>query len=145
MVEPCGSTYFRSRKHMITFNYKVGSFSTTRSCLASHNTSFRRSMFGVIVVRLSLTQCHFPGKLPSIISDSFSRPYFFLSTLDTAMDSPDHQSQAGDAETPGQKQARLRRERREAKIKAGGSSRLEKITNVSGRQNLPGMLPKGSI
>ena len=42
------------------------------------------------------------------------------------------------AETPGQKQARLRRERREAKIKAEGTSRLEKITKVSGRQNLPG-------
>lgn len=30
-------------------------------------------------------------------------------------------------------QARLRKERREAKIKAGGSSRLEKITGVGGR------------
>lgn len=54
------------------------------------------------------------------------------------MDSPESQTLGGDAETPGQKQARLRRERREAKIKAGGSARLEKITNVSGRQNLPG-------
>jgi len=48
------------------------------------------------------------------------------------------QTGAEDGETPTQKQARLRRERREAKIKAGGTSRLEKITNVSGRQNLPG-------
>ena len=56
------------------------------------------------------------------------------------MDSPEPQSQGGDAETPGQKQARLRRERREAKIKAGGSARLEKITNVSGRERLPGTL-----
>ena len=37
------------------------------------------------------------------------------------------------AETPTQQQARLRRERREAKIKAGGSARLEKITQLSGR------------
>ena len=37
------------------------------------------------------------------------------------------------------KQARLRRERREAKIKAGGSARLEKITNLSGRPIEPGM------
>ena len=54
------------------------------------------------------------------------------------MDNPESPLPAGHAETPGQKQARLRRERREAKIKAGGSARLEKITNVSGRQNLPG-------
>ena len=57
------------------------------------------------------------------------------------MDNSELQAQGGDAETPTQKQARLRRERREAKIKAGGSARLEKITNLSGRQNLPGMLP----
>lgn len=36
-------------------------------------------------------------------------------------------------ESPAQKQARLRRERREAKIKAGGSTRLDKITQLSGR------------
>ena len=36
-------------------------------------------------------------------------------------------------ESPAQKQARLRRERREAKIKAGGSARLEQITQLSGR------------
>lgn len=36
-------------------------------------------------------------------------------------------------ESPAQKQARLRRERREAKIKAGGSARLDKITKLSGR------------
>ena len=56
------------------------------------------------------------------------------------MDSPEPQAQGVDAETPTQKQTRLRRERREAKIKAGGSARLEKITNLSGRQNLPGTL-----
>ena len=54
------------------------------------------------------------------------------------MESPLSQPQGTDAETPGQKQARLRRERREAKLKAEGTSRLQKITNVSGRQNLPG-------
>ena len=36
-------------------------------------------------------------------------------------------------ETAAQRQARIRRERREAKIKAGGSARLDKITSVSGR------------
>ncbi|KAI1909928.1 hypothetical protein LOZ39_004268 [Ophidiomyces ophidiicola] len=36
-------------------------------------------------------------------------------------------------ESPAQRAARLRRERREAKIKAGGSARLEKITSLSGR------------
>lgn len=48
-------------------------------------------------------------------------------------------SAQGDAgETPTQRQARLRRERREAKLKDEGTSRLEKISKVSGRQNLPG-------
>ena len=42
-------------------------------------------------------------------------------------------------ESATQKQARLRRERREAKIKAGGSSRLDKITQLSGRPAEPGM------
>ncbi|KAL3477127.1 hypothetical protein BJX99DRAFT_226724 [Aspergillus californicus] len=36
-------------------------------------------------------------------------------------------------ESPAQRGARLRRERREAKIKEGGASRLDKITNLSGR------------
>ncbi|KAL4808389.1 hypothetical protein BDV18DRAFT_99183 [Aspergillus unguis] len=36
-------------------------------------------------------------------------------------------------ESPAQKAARLRRERREAKIKEGGASRLDKITSLSGR------------
>ena len=36
-------------------------------------------------------------------------------------------------ETPAQRQARIRREKREAKIKAGGSERLDKITALSGR------------
>ncbi|KAI9820651.1 MAG: hypothetical protein M1827_005020 [Pycnora praestabilis] len=36
-------------------------------------------------------------------------------------------------ESLAQQQARLRRERREAKIKAGGSARLNKITSLSGR------------
>ncbi|MCJ1320827.1 hypothetical protein MMC15_006168 [Xylographa vitiligo] len=36
-------------------------------------------------------------------------------------------------ESPSQTQARIRRERREAKIKAGGSARLDKITQLSGR------------
>jgi len=42
-------------------------------------------------------------------------------------------------ESPAQKQARIRRDRREAKIKAGGSARLEKITNLSGRPAEAGM------
>ena len=45
-------------------------------------------------------------------------------------------------ETPTQRQARLRRERREAKIKASGSSRLEKITQLSGRPTEPGTNPR---
>ncbi|KAL4936920.1 hypothetical protein BDV06DRAFT_204016 [Aspergillus oleicola] len=36
-------------------------------------------------------------------------------------------------ESPAQRSARLRRERREAKIREGGASRLDKITNLSGR------------
>ncbi|KAL2813180.1 hypothetical protein BDW59DRAFT_154955 [Aspergillus cavernicola] len=36
-------------------------------------------------------------------------------------------------ESPAQRAARLRRERREAKIKEGGASRLDKISNLSGR------------
>lgn len=36
-------------------------------------------------------------------------------------------------ETDNQRQARLRRERRNAKLKAGGSERLNKITSLSGR------------
>ena len=43
-----------------------------------------------------------------------------------------------DAESSAQKQARIRRERREAKIKAGGSARLDRITNLSGRPVEPG-------
>lgn len=35
-------------------------------------------------------------------------------------------------ETENQKQARLRRERRNAKIQAGGSARLDKITALNG-------------
>jgi hypothetical protein len=38
-------------------------------------------------------------------------------------------------ETPTQKQARLRRERRQAKIQAEGSSRLQAIAGLSGRQH----------
>ncbi|KAJ5972315.1 uncharacterized protein N7479_002233 [Penicillium vulpinum] len=36
-------------------------------------------------------------------------------------------------ESPAQRSARIRRERREAKIKEGGSARLDKITSLSGR------------
>jgi len=50
-----------------------------------------------------------------------------------------HSSSAGSDESPTQQQARLRRERREAKIKAGGSSRLDRITQVSGRPAEPGI------
>jgi GET complex subunit GET2 len=42
-------------------------------------------------------------------------------------------------ESPAQQAARLRRERREAKIKAGGSARLDKITSLSGRTPASGM------
>ena len=43
---------------------------------------------------------------------------------------------AANEESPAQQAARLRRERREAKIKAGGSARLDKITSLSGRTPL---------
>lgn len=45
-------------------------------------------------------------------------------------------------ESAAQKQVRLRRERREAKIKAGGSARLDKITSLTGRpQSAPAITP----
>ena len=54
------------------------------------------------------------------------------------MDTPEPQIPSYDSsESPTQKQARLRRERREAKIKSGGSSRLDKITQLSGRPAEP--------
>jgi hypothetical protein len=43
-------------------------------------------------------------------------------------------------ETPSQRQARIRREKREAKIKAGGAERLDKITALSGRTPETSML-----
>lgn len=43
-------------------------------------------------------------------------------------------------ESPAQQAARLRRERREAKIKAGGSARLDKITSLSGRTPASSMI-----
>lgn len=42
-------------------------------------------------------------------------------------------------ESPAQQAARLRRERREAKIKDGGTARLDKITSMSGRTTASGM------
>ncbi|KAL8674718.1 MAG: hypothetical protein Q9168_000876 [Polycauliona sp. 1 TL-2023] len=49
------------------------------------------------------------------------------------MEGSQSQASAPGNESPAQEQARLRRERREAKIKAGGSTRLDKITQLSGR------------
>lgn len=48
------------------------------------------------------------------------------------MDSP-QTSDSSATESPAQKQARLRRERRNAKLQTGGSARLNAITNLSGR------------
>ncbi|KAI9834890.1 MAG: hypothetical protein M1819_002798 [Sarea resinae] len=45
------------------------------------------------------------------------------------------------AESPAQQQARLRRERRQAKIQAGGADRLAKITSLSGRPAEPAPTP----
>lgn len=42
-------------------------------------------------------------------------------------------------ESAAQRSARLRRERREAKIKDGGTERLDKITSMSGRTPTSGM------
>ncbi|KAF2093150.1 hypothetical protein NA57DRAFT_81490 [Rhizodiscina lignyota] len=52
-------------------------------------------------------------------------------------DSSPASSDVPDNETPTQKQARLRRERRNAKIQGGGVDRLGKIMNVSGRTAPP--------
>ena len=58
------------------------------------------------------------------------------------MSTPEAQSQIYDSEeSPTQKQARIRRERRAAKINAGGSARLEKITNLSGHPPLEPIAP----
>lgn len=48
----------------------------------------------------------------------------------------DNAASTNDADAAAQRaseQARLRKERREAKLKAGGSARLDKITGMSGR------------
>lgn len=42
-------------------------------------------------------------------------------------------------ESPAQKAARMRRERRDAKLKEGGAARLDKITSMSGRTPANGM------
>jgi hypothetical protein len=43
-------------------------------------------------------------------------------------------SPAPEGETPSQRQARLRREKRQAKIAAGGANRLAAISGASGRK-----------
>jgi GET complex subunit GET2 len=48
-------------------------------------------------------------------------------------------------ESSAQRQSRIRREKREAKIKAGGSERLDKITKLSGRTPEMSMLCLSSI
>lgn len=52
----------------------------------------------------------------------------------------DSASASGSEETPGQRQARLRREKRNAKIQAEGSDRLSKITQLNGRMAPPAEL-----
>ena len=94
-----------------------------------------------------------PEPLTSLFYESYSvppLPHSFIQLVHylpqaAIMESPAPSTQASSSpssppadETPNQKQARLRRERRHAKIAEEGSSRLEKITQVSGRQNLPG-------
>jgi hypothetical protein len=56
---------------------------------------------------------------------ALSRTVFKIGLSIRQMSSPE--------ESPAQRTARQRRERREAKIKAGGSARLDKITSLSGR------------
>ena len=63
----------------------------------------------------------------------------FYGELAARMETPPVESAHSAEETSTQKQVRLRRERREAKIKAGGSARLERITNLSGRPAEPGI------
>ena len=50
-----------------------------------------------------------------------------------AQDKRKFQMAETEGESPAQRQARIRREKREAKITAGGSQRLDKIIGVSGR------------
>ncbi|KAL8694392.1 MAG: hypothetical protein Q9218_000958 [Villophora microphyllina] len=57
----------------------------------------------------------------------------YIKSTRPAMEEPQSGSTNASSESPAQKQARLRRERREAKIKAGGSSRLDQISQLSGR------------
>jgi GET complex subunit GET2 len=47
-------------------------------------------------------------------------------------DSPEGSSQASD-ESPAQRQARMRRERRQQKVTSGGKDRLQAIASLSGR------------
>jgi hypothetical protein len=54
------------------------------------------------------------------------------------METPPPQPSDAD-ESPAQRQARLRRERRQAKIAAEGSSRLAKITGIEGRRGAPAL------
>lgn len=60
----------------------------------------------------------------------FEFPHFFVPASVT----PDQTTASmSTEESPAQQAARLRRERREAKIRATGSARLDKITSLSGR------------
>ena len=62
-----------------------------------------------------------------------------LQSIPSTMEEPQAQASIPSDESPVQKQARLRRERREVKIKAGGSTRLDKITQLSGRSAEEGL------
>lgn len=48
-------------------------------------------------------------------------------------DSPDPETSVPAEETPAQRQARIRRQKREAKITSNATERLDKITRLSGR------------
>lgn len=48
-------------------------------------------------------------------------------------DIPDPDVSVPEEETPSQRQARIRRQKREAKITGNASERLDKITRLSGR------------
>ena len=48
-------------------------------------------------------------------------------------DTPDPEISVPEEETPSQRQARIRRQKREAKVTANASERLDKITRLSGR------------
>lgn len=104
---------------------------STRSLLFSLHIYFHRqpailaSLRDRLTPRLSTIDCLL-SRVPSLNST----PSDYTLHADRTQLHPDM------SESPAQQAARLRRERREAKIKDGGAARLDKITNLSGRASM---------